>query len=77
LPRVPDPRGRQGQDYLLGSILRLIVVSLLCGRRGIKAAFLVAARPTDQPGKKIKKSRTGGINLVATPLTTLDFQRAS
>jgi hypothetical protein len=52
LPRVPDPRGKQGQDYLLGSILRLIVVSLPCGRRGMKAAFLLAARPIDQPGKK-------------------------
>jgi hypothetical protein len=52
LPRVPDPRGKQGQDYLLRSILRLIVVSLLCGRRGMKAAFLLAARPIDQPGKK-------------------------
>jgi hypothetical protein len=52
LPQVPDPRGKQGQYYLLGSILRLIVVSLLCGRRGIKAAFLLAARPIDRAGKK-------------------------
>lgn len=41
LLQVPDPRGKQGQDYLLGSILGLIVVSLLCGRRGMKAAFLL------------------------------------
>jgi len=41
LRQVPDPRGRQGQDYMLWSILGLIVVSLLCGRRGMKAAFLL------------------------------------
>ena len=38
--RVPDPRGKQAQDYRLWSILGLIVVSL-CGRRGMKAAFLL------------------------------------
>ena len=41
LRQVPDPRGKQGQDYMLWSILSLIVVSLLCGRRGMKAAFLL------------------------------------
>jgi predicted transposase YbfD/YdcC len=39
LRQVPDPRGKQGQDYALWSILSLIVVSLLCGRRGLMAAF--------------------------------------
>jgi hypothetical protein len=39
LRQVPDPRGKQAQDYRLWSILGLIVVSL-CGRRGMKAAFL-------------------------------------
>jgi hypothetical protein len=39
LQNVPDPRGKQGQDYFLWSILGLIVVSLLCGRRGMLAAF--------------------------------------
>ncbi|MFV0303035.1 MAG: transposase family protein, partial [Paracoccus sp. (in: a-proteobacteria)] len=39
LERVPEPRGRQGRDYPLGSILALIVVSLLSGRKGMKAAF--------------------------------------
>jgi Recombinase len=29
LRQVPDPRGKQGQDYMLWSILSLIVVSLL------------------------------------------------
>ena len=28
LRQVPDPRGKQGQDYALWSILSLIVVSL-------------------------------------------------
>jgi hypothetical protein len=31
LERIPDPRGRQGQDYRLWSILGLILVSMLCG----------------------------------------------
>ena len=39
LEKVPDPRGRQGRDYALWSILGLIVVSLLNGRKGMKAAF--------------------------------------
>jgi hypothetical protein len=39
LERIPDPRGRQGRDYRLWSILGLILVSMLCGRRGMKAAF--------------------------------------
>jgi hypothetical protein len=39
LEQVPDPRGKQGQDYRLWSILSLIAVSLLCGRRGLRAAF--------------------------------------
>ncbi len=39
LEQIPDPRGRQGRDYRLWSILGLILVSMLCGRRGMKAAF--------------------------------------
>jgi len=39
LERVPDPRGLQGRDYALWSILALIVVSLLNGRKGMRAAF--------------------------------------
>lgn len=41
LQKIPDPRGKQGQDYRLWSILSLILVSMLCGRRGMKAAFLL------------------------------------
>ena len=41
LQQIPDPRGRQGRDYRLWSLLALIVVSMLCGRRGMKAAFLL------------------------------------
>lgn len=41
LQQIPDPRGKQGQDYRLWSMLGLIVVSMLCGRRGMKAAFLL------------------------------------
>jgi len=41
LERIQDPRGRQGRDYRLWSILGLILVSMLCGRWGMKAAFLL------------------------------------
>ena len=41
LQQVPDPRGKQGQDYRLWSILSLIAVSLLCGRRGLQAVFFL------------------------------------
>ena len=41
LQQIPDPRGKQGQDYRLWSILSLIMVSMVCGRRGMKAAFLL------------------------------------
>ena len=39
LEQVPDPRGLQGQDYKLWSLLALIILSFLCGRRGLMAAF--------------------------------------
>jgi hypothetical protein len=41
LQQVPDPRGKQGQDYKLWSILSLIILSLLCGRRGMMAACVL------------------------------------
>jgi hypothetical protein len=37
--QVPDPRGSQGRDYRLWSILSLIVVGLLCGRQGLLSVF--------------------------------------
>src|SRR5450759_2647596 len=42
----PGPRGKQGQDYTLWSILSLVMVGLLCGRRGLKAAFLLGRSMT-------------------------------
>jgi hypothetical protein len=39
LQKMPDPRGLQGRDYRLWSILSLIIVGLLCGRRGLMAVF--------------------------------------
>ena len=39
--QFPDPRGMQCRDYRLSSILGLIVVSLLCGRRAMRAAFFL------------------------------------
>jgi hypothetical protein len=41
LRQAPDPRGKQGQDYRPWSIPGLILVSLLCGRRGLRAAFFL------------------------------------
>lgn len=35
LEQITDPQGRQGRDYKLWSILCLIVVGFLCGRRGL------------------------------------------
>jgi hypothetical protein len=39
LQKVPDPRGKQGQDYPLWAILSLIIVGFLCGRRGLMSVF--------------------------------------
>jgi len=38
--QVPDPRGGQGQDYRLWSLLSLIAVGFLCGRQGLMSAGL-------------------------------------
>lgn len=37
LRKVPDPRGKQGQDYPLWALLNLVIVGFLCGRRGLLA----------------------------------------
>lgn len=39
LEKVHDPRGKQGQDYRLWSILGLIIVGFLCGKQGFMAVF--------------------------------------
>ncbi len=57
LEQVPDPRGKQGQDYRLWSILSLIAVSLLCGRRGLRAAFLLG-----RSSNKLQRSALGFVN---------------
>ena len=41
LRQVPDPRGKQGRAYKLWSILSLILISMLCGRRGMRSAFFL------------------------------------
>ena len=51
LQNVPDPRGKQRQDYPLWSILGLIVVSLLSGRRGMRAAFRLGRSLRSYDGK--------------------------
>jgi DDE_Tnp_1-associated/Transposase DDE domain len=53
LERIPDPRGRQGRDYRLWSILGLILVSMLCGRRGMKAAFLLGRSLTHEQKRQL------------------------
>jgi predicted transposase YbfD/YdcC len=57
LEQVPDPRGRQGKDYHLWSILALIIVSLLLGRRGVKAAFLLGRSLTREQKRQLGFSR--------------------
>ena len=37
--QVPDPRGRQGRDYKLSSLLGLILAGFLCGRRGLLSVY--------------------------------------
>lgn len=56
LQQVPDPRGKQGQDYKLWSILSLIILSLLCGRRGMKAAFVL--------GRSLSRRQKAALGLV-------------
>ncbi|MFV0386629.1 transposase family protein, partial [Paracoccus sp. (in: a-proteobacteria)] len=58
LERVPDPRGRQGRDYPLWSILALIVVSLVSGRKGMKAAF--------EPGRSLDSRQRAAPGFTAT-----------
>ena len=61
LREVPDPRGKQGRDYRLWSILGLIVVSLLCGRRGLRAAFFLGR------GLSLRQRRSLGFSNGKTP----------
>jgi hypothetical protein len=39
LKKVPDFRGKRGQSYQLWSLLALVLVGFLCGRRGLMAVF--------------------------------------
>ena len=39
LERVPDPRGKQGRDYQLWSLLALIITGFLCGRQSLMAVY--------------------------------------
>lgn len=39
LEEVPDPRGKQGRKHPFIPLLKLILLSMLCGRKGMMAAF--------------------------------------
>ena len=39
LRTIPDPRGKKGRLHRLDAILSLILLSMLSGRKGMKAAF--------------------------------------
>ena len=39
LRQIPDPRGKQRRLHPLHALLGLIILSLLSGRKGMKAAF--------------------------------------
>ena len=77
LLQVADPRGKQGQDYRLWSILALIVVSLLCGRRGMKAAFLFGRSLTrrQQVGPGFRHGRTLSPAMLTETLGAWYFER--
>lgn len=44
--QVPDPRGKQGQEYQLWSLLALILVGYLCGRPNLMAVFRMGRKFT-------------------------------
>lgn len=48
LKQVPDPRGRKGRDYELWSILSLILLGFLCGRRGLLSVYHMGQRLTKE-----------------------------
>jgi DDE_Tnp_1-associated/Transposase DDE domain len=48
LKQVPDPRGRKGRDYELWSILSLILIGFLCGRRGLLSVYHMGQRLTKE-----------------------------
>jgi hypothetical protein len=77
LEQVPDPRGRQGRDYRLWSVLALIIVSLLSGRRGMKAAFLLGRSLTREQKRQLGFSRghTPCHATLTETLRVLDAQR--
>ncbi len=76
LQQVKNPRGKQGQDYRLWSILALIIVSLLCGRRGMKAAFLLGRGLTkrQQAGLGFRHGRTPCHSTLTETLRAIDAQ---
>ncbi len=39
LRQVPDPRGKKGRQHPLEALLGLMLLSVLCGRKGMMAAF--------------------------------------
>jgi hypothetical protein len=53
LEQVSDPRGLQGQDYKLWSLLSLIVLSFLCGRRGLMSAFRLGRQLTPEQQRRL------------------------
>ena len=53
LKSVPDPRGRQGRDYELWSLLSLVIVAFLCGRRGLAAAFRMGRKLTREQRERL------------------------
>ena len=44
LRQVPDPRGKQGRQHPLEALLGLVLLSMLSGRKGMRAAFRLGRR---------------------------------
>ena len=51
--QVPDPRGKQGQEYQLWSLLALVLVGFLCGRPGLMAVFRLGRKLTAQQRQEL------------------------
>ena len=44
LRQVPDPRGKQGRQHPLEALLGLVLLSMLSGRKGMRAVFRLGRR---------------------------------
>ena len=70
LHQVPDTRGGQGRQYSLAALLGLILLSMISGRKGMKAAFRLG-RSLTPPQLKALGFRPGCTSPCHATLTQL------